>query len=802
MHYALVSIMIITSAFAVNANAVPGDLPLSRTITEVLRDPLPPEDLTCTGDDTRIVIQGPTFRYVVDRGTGVIAELEAMREGDKVVRLRAEGFTRISAAEPEKVVLSTEGRWGTLPYAVEHTFYNDGVVVSAVVLRPDEDLTIRNGLRYEVNATGRFNQYLHKRRDTEGMDSPKGALPDAGNSAILTTLTSCLQVYGTEAALAVFTDRGGTYRSPADIETAALRVDEKDGENASVNMTQNIINVGSGGQAYTLHEGGELRFRTGLAVAPNRLPHPRWRDLRMFIWIGDQDHPYPSDEEILTAARLGFTVFQMHRLGTPGLPRPPAGELDRVLKTVHDAGMLFVWTANADLMYRNAPGVQELIAADKWSLWQGFNYGGRYTASRDPYCDLIATCLASPNSLADYRIRSKIEMLEKYPVDGMYIDDNLAYANCTLWKEHGHPEQIYDCLIELHEMNWRRRQTLKSRRPHTVLIDHCSYGFVLPVIAAFDVHLFGEGYSFPSVETFWNTFASFKNMNAQGSLYAGDSEGVRCNAEIAYAFDLLTGGGQYCYLDSRLWPEKFPYAAGVRPEEALFVATYNLAQHYFGMYESRPHYFALSRDWFTTTAPGAYATIYENTVWNEALAILVNMNDRATTTSVLFHGHGIPLFTREESVTFYDINQRTIVICRGNELSGQFANQALAPIQIKLFHVRGVPENAPYHQWGGKRISEQWDPIARTLTLRLHGPVGLEDTVFLGANGHGFEQVFVDGVSMPFYADPGGMLVHGEVTFCSTPLTLVATCSENRDNQLPIRPIVPDQLTREVLSNR
>ncbi len=53
-----------------------------------------------------------------------------------------------------------------------------------------------------------------------------------------------------------------------------------------------------------------------------------------------------------------------------------------------------------------------------------------------------------------------------YGVDGMYIDDNLAYANCTLWKEHRHPQKVYDCLIELHEMNWRRRQLLHERCPH------------------------------------------------------------------------------------------------------------------------------------------------------------------------------------------------------------------------------------------------------------------------------------------------------------------------------------------------
>jgi hypothetical protein len=48
-------------------------------------------------------------------------------------------------------------------------------------------------------------------------------------------------------------------------------------------------------------------------------------------------------------------------------------------------------------------------------------------------------------------------------------------------------------------------------------------------------------------------------MYAHGFLYAGDDESQRCPSVSAYAFDLLTGGGQYCYLDWRMWNEKFPY---------------------------------------------------------------------------------------------------------------------------------------------------------------------------------------------------------------------------------------------------
>ena len=81
----------------------------------------------------------------------------------------------------------------------------------------------------------------------------------------------------------------------------------------------------------------------------------------MFIWAGDAANPYPSDAEILDVARLGYNVFQMHRLGTPGLPRGPEGELDRVIKSVHAPGMLFQWTENADLMYAKDPKVVEMV---------------------------------------------------------------------------------------------------------------------------------------------------------------------------------------------------------------------------------------------------------------------------------------------------------------------------------------------------------------------------------------------------------------------------------------------------------
>ncbi|MFA6243818.1 MAG: hypothetical protein WC655_22945 [Candidatus Hydrogenedentales bacterium] len=818
MNKALVLLPAIMAILA-TAYADPAPSPQSRTITDVMRDPLPSEDLSCSESDTSITIQGPTFRYVVDKATGLIAEMEASRNGKTVAELTAPtelwiddhacsrvderpNPPRFGRRENNKVLVCTGGRWGDIDFMMYHNFYNDGLVLTIVNVHSEKDIVLTKGIRYEVAASGRFSHYLHKRRDTEGMDCYKGALPEPGAPVSMNVPTSCLEVFSSEAAIAMLTNRGGSHRAPADIETASLRVDEKSDGNATIAMTQHIVNIAPGEAPFVLRAGEHYRFYVGMAVAPNRLPHPRSHDMRMFIWVGDEKNPYPTDEEILTAAQLGFTMFQMHRVGTPGQPRPPAGEFDRVLKTVHDAGMLFIWTANADLMYASAPEVAKRVAEGTFVAWQGFNYGGKYKASMDSYCDTLATCLASPGGLADYRIQCKKEMLAKYPVDGMYIDDNLPYSNCALWKEHRHPEQVYDCLVELHDMNWKRREALKTGAPHAVLIDHCSLGFILPSISAFDMHLFGEGYSFPSIEAYWDTFGSFKNMEAQGSLFAGDSETTRCGAEVAYTFDLLTGGGQYTYLDWRLWPQKFPYASGVKPEEALFVKTYNLAQYYFGMYESEPHFFATSRDLFTTSAEKTYATIYQNTVWNEALVVLANMNATPATTTLEFHKHDLAALKGDGRVSVYDINQRSVSLAEGDEVFALFKDRALAPNQLQLLYVRGVPAAGVYHQWGGKRISETWDASARKLTLTLHGPVGLNDSVFLATNGTGIASVTVDGAPAEFFVDSAANLAHGQVTFKREPITLEITCTEDGTSNLPIRAVGVDQLTAEVLAKR
>lgn len=794
-----------------------GPEPSSTTITAVLREPLPPETLSHSVDGGTIIIRGPTFEYAVDRTLGTLVGLQVEREGKPVARLVEParlivgqyslaskgntGETRMAAQGTEKIVLETKGSLqssspgdGDLPYTLVSSFFNDGVVVCELTVVPQKDLIVKD-IRHEVVADGAFAQYLHKTRDSHGVAAPWGALPEPGEAVRFSSLTSCLQVFSSKAALAIFTDRGGTCAG-AGRETAAVEVTARDADSTCVSLVQHIVSASPLEDGLVLKANSPFTFRVGLGLAPNRPAHRRSHDLRMFAWIGDDKHPYPTDEEILDAVQLGHTLFQMHRLGTPGEPRPPAGELDRVIRTVHEAGMLFIWTQNADLMYAHAPGVRELQAEGKWHLWQGFNYGGRYTDTVDRYCDLMATCLASPNGLADYRLACDARMMDRYPVDGMYIDDNLAYANCPLWEEHNHPEEVYDCLIELHEMNWRRRQLLRARCPHAVLIDHCTTALVLPVICDFDVHLYGEGYGFAPLENHWAQFSLIKALDAQGCHWAGGKESERCVTELAYNYDLLTGGGQYCYSDWRLYPRKFPYASGVTKEEPLLVKAYTLAQAYFGIYESTPHYFAESADLFAASAPLTYATIYCNDVWKDCLVVLANMGDEARETSLQVRSLDQLGIRPDGQYVLWEVNDRTGRFIEGRELLTHGTGLVAVPGRsMKLFYLRESPKDLPWHLWGGKRISEHWDDRSGMLTVELHGPLGLEETILIGGSTDRIDEVRVNGKQMQFYLDSSQRVAHGKVTFEADPLRVEVKCAAAQAARLPEKPVAPVDLS-------
>jgi hypothetical protein len=469
--------------------------------------------------------------------------------------------------------------------------------------------------------------------------------------------------------------------------------------------------------------------------------------------------------------------------------------LERVIQKVHASGMLFLWTANADLMYASAANVVDLVQRNQWVRWQGFNYGGRYKATMDPYCDTLATCLASPNGLADYRVKTIHNMMERYQVDGMYIDDNLAYGNCTLWKEHGHPRPVYDCLIELHEMSWRRRQALREHCPHVVLADHCSKALLLPIICDFDIHLFGEGYSFPSAQVYWDLMGSMENMYAHGWLWAGDAESERCSAATAYNFDLLTGGGQYSYLDWRLWPKKFPYASGVEKEEWLYVRHYNLAQYYFGLYESKPYYFARSAELFSTTVPDTYVTLYHNQTWGDCLIPVVNMSKEPRQTTLAIPGLaklGLPV---DATYLFYDVNARTCQTVSGKTLAEGVGPIAVPAQGLRLFCLRPMPDGAVTHLWGGKRISQSRDAASGNLKVALAAPSGVEETVVF-AGPKAIREVRVDGKPAEFFHDPDSGLVHGKVTFAAEPMTMEVVVSGDGQATLPAKSLTPDDLAQ------
>ena len=140
----------------------------------------------------------------------------------------------------------------------------------------------------------------------------------------------------------MFTDCGATRLSRPSLDTAVVEVTGLQGGATRLVLSQYLVHMASGDKPYVLKAGETFAFRVGISVAPNRLPHPRAHDLRMFVWIGDAKFPYPTDEEIADVAKLGFTLFQLHRAGTPGEPRPPAGEAARVAKTVHACGMFFL----------------------------------------------------------------------------------------------------------------------------------------------------------------------------------------------------------------------------------------------------------------------------------------------------------------------------------------------------------------------------------------------------------------------------------------------------------------------------
>src|ERR1017187_3155822 len=56
-----------------------------KTIDAVLREPLPPEDLSLAENTGEFVINGPTFSYRVQKISGVINSVHAVQDGQDVI---------------------------------------------------------------------------------------------------------------------------------------------------------------------------------------------------------------------------------------------------------------------------------------------------------------------------------------------------------------------------------------------------------------------------------------------------------------------------------------------------------------------------------------------------------------------------------------------------------------------------------------------------------------------------------------------------------------------------------------------
>jgi hypothetical protein len=600
------------------------------------------------------------------------------------------------------------------------------------------------------------------------------ALPAIGESAEFSTTTSCLQVISHQAGAAIFTDLGAHHIAPAGLTTASLeRKTCSEPEQSRVRLRQRIAHVGEGGDPFKLAAGKPFSFRIGLCVAPHRHPHPRNPELRHFTWVGDDRHPYPTNEEIDQVAQLGFNVFQMHRLGLLGQPRPPRGELERVIAKVHEHGMLFILLTLPDLLDAHSPRLQQMKADGTWHLWEANVYGGRYTATMDGYVDYYSTCVGAPNGLDDYHIETTAQMLDRFDVDGIYLDDNITRAtDCPHWQAHGHPRPVYDCLIELHEVNWRRRRFLLERAPHMLLIDHCTIGLWLPLLSSFDVHLYGEGYGIVTPSDYWNFYGMIKSMNAQGNLWPGGMDGARFATPGAYVLDLLTGGGQYAYIDWRLFTEKFTYAAGVLENEAALLKAFNLAQHYFGMHESVALSFADSESAASSSNPSIAVAGYRNQTWEDSLLVIGNVESEPSAGSVNLHQPGKLGLDPAKIYGVFDVLERRYRRSPGNELNLLLQDVSLPGDGLRLLYMHRAANDRPQHIWGGKRIEELWQPERKRLAVSLSGPAGLVDSVYLAPGSQPISSITIDGRQAEFARSSDGLLLHGPVAFRKEPILL------------------------------
>ena len=128
-----------------------------------------------------------------------------------------------------------------------------------------------------------------------------------------------------------------------------------------------------------------------------------------------------------------------------------------------------------------------------------------------------------------------------------------------------------------------------------------------------------------------------------------------------------------------------------------------------------------------------------------------------------------------------------------------FRNPGLGNIRVpargmKLFYLRELPHDSPYHLWGGKRISETWDAGSGKLALELHGPLGLEETVLIGVGKRQVEEVRLNGKRAEFFLDSSQQVVHGRAAFGPDPVRIEVIGSATGEGGLPEKQVQPGEI--------
>jgi hypothetical protein len=108
---------------------------------------------------------------------------------------------------------------------------------------------------------------------------------------------------------------------------------------------------------------------------------------------------------------------------------------------------------------------------------------------------------------------------------------------------------------------------------------------------------------------------------------------------------------------------------------------------------------------------------------------------------------------------------------------------------LNLFYLRELAHDGVYHLWGGKRVLETWDAKSGKLTLELHGPLGLEETVLIGVGRRQVEEVRVNGKQRLFFFDSAQRVVHGKIVFDADPIRIEVIGPSTGEGKLPEKPV-------------